>query len=81
MGSSRASRRNVARSKSIDDPGEKLAMTCYIHFGDQDPDAISCETCLDFKQAVCPGENRLGVDCLRCMVDHSGNAIIETTGF
>lgn len=81
MGSFRAFRRSAARSRRIEDPEEKLAMCCYIHFGEQDPAAISCETCLDFKEKVCPGENRRGDDCLRCMADHSGTAVVETSGF
>jgi hypothetical protein len=81
MGSFRTFRREAARSRRIDDPQEKFAMICYIHFGEQEPGSISCETCLDFKEKNCPGENRRGDDCLLCMSDHAGTSIMETSGF
>lgn len=73
MGSSRAFRRKMAASLKIEDPEEKLAMTCFMHFGDQDPRFITCQTCLDFLQHLCPGEGLHGDECLRCMAKKADN--------
>lgn len=80
MLSQRAFRRKIMKSKKMENPQERLLMFCIMHFGDQDPRAISCETCLDFTQGHCPGEGFRGDDCLRCMMEHSKNAVM-VSGF
>ena len=84
MGSSRSFRRKAAKTAKID-PMEKLSILCFIHFGDQEPENISCETCLDFKQETCPGENLKGDGCLLCMAKHAessemGSSDLESGG-
>jgi hypothetical protein len=81
LGSFRAFRRKMAAERKIEDPLDKVAVTCYIHFGNQNPLSISCETCLDFKQKNCSGQGFRGNDCLRCMSKHSESAIIATNFF
>lgn len=80
MGSSRSFRRKASRSGKVD-PMEKLAIICFIHFGDQDPENISCETCLDFKQGNCPGEKLHGDECLVCMSKHSQASVMGSSDF
>jgi len=80
MGSFRSFKRNMKKSKKIVDPMEKLAITCYIHFGEQNPDEISCATCLDFTMYTCPGRGLKADECLVCMSKHSENTIMETNG-
>jgi len=80
MGSFRTFKRNMKKTSPVEDPMLKLAIMCYIHFGEQEPDSISCGTCADFNQGVCPGRGLKADDCLVCMASHCENTIMETDG-
>lgn len=80
MSNFRSFRRKMAQERKIEDPMEKFAITCYIHFGEQNPSSISCETCTDYKMGICPGQGLRGDGCLVCMSKHSGNMIMENNG-
>lgn len=80
MGSFRTFKRNMKNTTLVEDSTLKTALMCFIHFGEQEIDSISCETCVDFKQGVCPGRGLKADDCLVCMASHGESSIIETDG-
>jgi hypothetical protein len=74
---SRAYRRSISSRKNIDDPLDRVIISCIIHFQGQNPESISCETCLDYKEKNCEGKGFRDNDCIRCMAEHSEHSIME----
>jgi len=45
---------------------DKMAMLYIIHFGNKNPEFVTCKDCLDFRQGFCSGG---ADDVFECMYD------------
>ena len=45
---------------------DKMVILYFIHFGNKNPDFVTCKDCLDYRQGLCSGGS---YDVLECMYD------------
>lgn len=56
---------------------EKMAVLYLIHFGNKDPEKVTCKDCEDFKMGLCRGGC---YDIVECMYDKAVNGELLVGG-
>lgn len=52
--------------KKVNDVGSRLVVIYLMHFGNKNPDLVSCKDCVDYEMRLCDGGAE---DVLECMYD------------
>lgn len=59
----------------VNDLVEKMVVLYFIHFGNKDPDLVTCKDCCDYKLGLCFGCD----DIVGCMHDKAVNTEVYSS--